>query len=1387
MRSTIRGATDDLLDFRRAAGQMGDNLINDLRRSRTEADNLGSRIGGASDEARRLGRADVGDLFRNARNGAEELRRAANRADSEIRGMSDSRVHLRAKDDVSPALDGIASKISTIAATAGAIILGGNIKDAMFGSVMDYYSEASRSAALLPAAARDKGLQTVKNLNAQGIIPSQTEGAKQLADLAPLVRDKSQVSDFLGVSSKIQYIRPDSGAEEINRALAQSADTFHETYASVADSMMYAYKEVGDRQQDLFDTFWEYSGYFKNSGTSSGQMANFLTQSVKEGAFNFDKAADFFKETFGVKALNAGDMANYFKLRGSGDKDAVRQAQVFTTDINSGDKQRAQGAIMALVADFVSQTQSQLKESLVTMGSGAAEDNGASILKTFKSPFQTPPSEIAGTTNRMVKAQQDANPMQEMIQTRAQIDQQMQDLGVNITSAALPALKEFNKLLVENKSKIEDLGTKIVGVVGKVTSFYNDHFSTINKGLLLIGGSILAIKSFKFGKGLVGDASGLVGDVASGAKKVRSWMSWGNSDVAPTEEVGAPTRRRLTARRGRFGRSGGGLGGLSSVSSMTINASVVYLNEAGGLGGQGGGRRNRRGGRRGRGRRGRSGAGAGGLGGNAPRGNRNSNGSVSARRRTRTPTPPDIDTPDVGQRRTGRVTYRNTRRLPVPDSIPEPPARGGLKSLFKGGKKALKVAGIAGTVASIGLTGYDLYQASKDEGLRAGISKTGGSMAGGLIGGSLGGLVGSLAGPLGTVAGAAAGGWVGEKLGAMADSSGLTKSVVDGVVSAGQGIKDTAVSFGKWLGFGKKEEKPSVPPTPSPEAKITFGNLTPEREKKLQETFNVFRANVAKDGLKTALTSAVSESGITGTVDKIKSTFVGAWKSAESGKAQQNVRAVGTAAQQTSGQTQQLGVTTKISATGIVQGASAAGASIRGVGASAKVASDETKKHMTSIQTVTSQSESWGSNLISLLTKGIRSRFPGLVTVAKEVANIFKNIAASSATAGGKAVVKSGSRATAAAYANGGVIDRPHLGLVGEAGPEAIIPLSAGRRQRGVELWERAGQMLGVRAYANGGIVGSQQLRTSAYQTKRFIDDNNDNIGYGAGYAEGIHSSLSQTMRQGARRYTKAMSKASSLTDAYKIRATGHQLRRQASKMRTFAKGSKLLGKVVRPVGYAMDAWDIISAGKGNRGRQIAKVAGGIGGGMLGGAATGALLGTFLMPGVGTAVGGAIGGLLGTIGGEKLATKLYDGITGWFGRRKKRKKKYADGGLISSPHMGLVGEAGPEMIIPLSRQRSQRGRALWEQAGSLLGVRPYADGGAVGMRSSSIPVAKTLAQAPAAIRDIVIENINIDFGEMAKGITNFAEFAKMLTSPQGRALFRKIFGEELYKALESGG
>lgn len=57
--------------------------------------------------------------------------------------------------------------------------------------------------------------------------------------------------------------------------------------------------------------------------------------------------------------------------------------------------------------------------------------------------------------------------------------------------------------------------------------------------------------------------------------------------------------------------------------------------------------------------------------------------------------------------------------------------------------------------------------------------------------------------------------------------------------------------------------------------------------------------------------------------------------------------------------------------------------------------------------------------------------------------------------------------------AEGRIVNRPLLSWVGEDGPEAIIPLGSKRRGRGLELWERAGKALGVREFADGGIVGS--------------------------------------------------------------------------------------------------------------------------------------------------------------------------------------------------------------------------------------------------------------------------------------------------------------------------
>lgn len=47
-------------------------------------------------------------------------------------------------------------------------------------------------------------------------------------------------------------------------------------------------------------------------------------------------------------------------------------------------------------------------------------------------------------------------------------------------------------------------------------------------------------------------------------------------------------------------------------------------------------------------------------------------------------------------------------------------------------------------------------------------------------------------------------------------------------------------------------------------------------------------------------------------------------------------------------------------------------------------------------------------------------------------------------------------------HAEGGILAQPHIGLVAEDGPEAVIPLSASRRDRGAEIWEEAGRRMGL-------------------------------------------------------------------------------------------------------------------------------------------------------------------------------------------------------------------------------------------------------------------------------------------------------------------------------------
>lgn len=72
----------------------------------------------------------------------------------------------------------------------------------------------------------------------------------------------------------------------------------------------------------------------------------------------------------------------------------------------------------------------------------------------------------------------------------------------------------------------------------------------------------------------------------------------------------------------------------------------------------------------------------------------------------------------------------------------------------------------------------------------------------------------------------------------------------------------------------------------------------------------------------------------------------------------------------------------------------------------------------------------------------------------------------------------SGSSVTASITGNaeGNIVTGPLLSWVGEDGPEAIIPLGSKRRDRGMDLWLQAGRALGVKEYADGGMIGNVPL-----------------------------------------------------------------------------------------------------------------------------------------------------------------------------------------------------------------------------------------------------------------------------------------------------------------------
>lgn len=276
--------------------------------------------------------------------------------------------------------------------------------------------------------------------------------------------------------------------------------------------------------------------------------------------------------------------------------------------------------------------------------------------------------------------------------------------------------------------------------------------------------------------------------------------------------------------------------------------------------------------------------------------------------------------------------------------------------------------------------------------------------------------------------------------------------------------------------------------------------------------------------------------------------------------------------------------------------------------------------------------ETWGAIAVTTsFGANLQSQANNIITSGTELATALSDAASRVRAFSPPAIGEVPAPAYIAAHAAGGILTQPHLGLVAEEGPEAIIPLSPARRGRALELYMQTGRMLGVVPHAAGGIFG---------KIGGFIKD-------------------------------------------------------------TWEKARTALSVI-----------EVISAGDKKKvfAEELGSILGGVGAGFLTGAGIGALVGAGVLSPLTALIGGVVGAGLGMWGGVRLGEYFYE-----------RFPRHAAGGIITQPHIGVVAENGPEVVIPLSTGLRGRALNLLQRTSELLGVEQYAQGGFAGFETEIKP------------------------------------------------------------------
>lgn len=153
-------------------------------------------------------------------------------------------------------------------------------------------------------------------------------------------------------------------------------------------------------------------------------------------------------------------------------------------------------------------------------------------------------------------------------------------------------------------------------------------------------------------------------------------------------------------------------------------------------------------------------------------------------------------------------------------------------------------------------------------------------------------------------------------------------------------------------------------------------------------------------------------------------------------------------------------------------------------------------------------------------------------------------------------------------------------------------------------------------------------------------------------------------------------------------------------------------------------------------------------------------------------------GLSNVTGIGSIVSSIKDKVKNSIGKiniGKGNKRKFANGGYVNGATMSLIGEDGPEMVIPLGAKRRNRGKYLLKQAAAAMGVPAFANGGIVshgqkiremmsdtesGGSKSAIDTEATQAASRNGKVEINVGGVTIEINSSGNGVTEDIESNK---------------------------